>query len=196
MAGKPLAWSTFGRGDFNSTMDEVENRSGELSSVHHKTDHYSPTLLQHSFSSLQLLDIWRTFHPLDWEYAHYSHVHKTFSRIDYLFGTPDTHLLIENSQIHEIAISDHSPVTIDFRDTMPISTHRVWHFPAHLAMQKSFRSFYTRSGSSIQSWIPPMLPTRLYFGRQAKLFFGNGLSHTPPLIKKSSQSNFCQPEKI
>lgn len=63
-------------------------------------------------AELGLVDVWRHQHPTDKDFTFMSHVHGSYTRIDFfcmskkeLFGAKDT-------TIQSITISDHSPVTV------------------------------------------------------------------------------------
>lgn len=73
-------------------------------------------------------------------------MHGAFSKINYFFGDQVFLLLVEASHIYEIAISDHAPVSLDIRDSLPACTLRLWCFPSHLASQDIFKAFI------IQEW--------------------------------------------
>ena len=66
-------------------------------------------------SSNGYVDPWRFRNPSSRQYSFYSHVHQTFSHIDYFFV--DARLLpkVTNVAYHPIIVSDHSPVSIDIQ---------------------------------------------------------------------------------
>ncbi len=59
--------------------------------------------------------IWRTQHPDKREYSFYSHVHQSFTRIDYFIVEAGSISNISNTQYHNRHISDHSPVTMQLQ---------------------------------------------------------------------------------
>uniref|UniRef100_H2ZT77 Uncharacterized protein n=1 Tax=Latimeria chalumnae TaxID=7897 RepID=H2ZT77_LATCH len=59
-----------------------------------------------------MTDIWRHLHPKTREYSHYSHAHKSFSRIDlFLISSSLTHR-VQDCNFLPRYISDHSPVCV------------------------------------------------------------------------------------
>lgn len=64
-----------------------------------------------------LIDSWREQNPKRRQYTHYSHPHKTFSRIDHQFVHIGTAPLIQNSLIIPCAWSDHNMVITIFPDS-------------------------------------------------------------------------------
>lgn len=58
-------------------------------------------------------DPWRFRNPSRRQYSFYSHVHQTFSQIDYFFVDAKPMPKVTNVSYHPIIVSDHSPVSID-----------------------------------------------------------------------------------
>ena len=66
-------------GDFNTTLSPVD-RSSKLK-INKETQALNDTL-----NKMDLIDIYRTFHPKTTEYTLFSSAHGTFSRIDHILG--------------------------------------------------------------------------------------------------------------
>lgn len=49
--------------------------------------------------------------------------------------------MIINAQIHEIAISDHSPVPIEIQDVRPIANYIAWRFHSQLTQHDDLKIF-------------------------------------------------------
>lgn len=58
-----------------------------------------------------LVDIWRIQHPTDRDYS-YSHVHKSYRRIDSFLIDFQLTSHVTETKYHNILISDHSPLTM------------------------------------------------------------------------------------
>uniref|UniRef100_H3A6J7 exodeoxyribonuclease III n=1 Tax=Latimeria chalumnae TaxID=7897 RepID=H3A6J7_LATCH len=115
-------------GDFNCSLDTAMDRS---SSAPVAQTHMAKAILT-SVAECGLTDIWRHLHPTAREYSHYSHAHKSFSRID-LF-------LISTSLIHRVKaceflphfISDHSPIWIQLETPEDLIGPYRWRLDPHL----------------------------------------------------------------
>lgn len=66
-------------GDFNCWLDPFLDRSSTKPASLSK----SASLIQSFLSKFGVSDIWRRLHPAQREYSFFSHVHHTFTRIDY-----------------------------------------------------------------------------------------------------------------
>ena len=66
-------------GNFNTSLTTMDRSSKQR--INKETQTSNETLDQ-----MQLIDIFRTFHPNAEEYTFFSSVHGTFSRIDHLLG--------------------------------------------------------------------------------------------------------------
>ncbi len=95
------------------------------------------SVIKHLTESLNIVDIWRLHHPVDKEYSFFSHVHESYSRIDYFFI--DSKLLpnVFASKYHNILISDHSAVTLSF-DFGWAKPSYIWRFNTYLLSDVKF----------------------------------------------------------
>lgn len=66
-------------GDFNCILDPVLDKFP----VRSDPSLNSTSVIKHLSESLDIVDIWRLQHPADKEYSFFSHVHKSYSRIDF-----------------------------------------------------------------------------------------------------------------
>lgn len=99
-------------GDFSSVLDNREDRSAGPCQLTLNTLHV-PTPLLHFADRLQLVDLWRLTHPEGKEYTLFPPPHISLFRIDYTFLNS---LLLAHATdpcIHDIAISDHEPISVN-----------------------------------------------------------------------------------
>ena len=79
----PIKWeidsNTIILGDFNTPLSPMDRIS--KMKINKETQALNDTL-----NKVELIDIYRTFHPKTTEYTFFSHAHGTFSRIDYILG--------------------------------------------------------------------------------------------------------------
>lgn len=96
-------------GDLNCAIDPLLDRSNPRN--------ISPSAMSKTFSDFMkrngYIDPWRCHNPNNKEFSFFSHVHHSYSRIDYFFI--DSNLLpnVSSSEYQSIIISDHAPVTLD-----------------------------------------------------------------------------------
>uniref|UniRef100_A0A3Q3WVD3 exodeoxyribonuclease III n=1 Tax=Mola mola TaxID=94237 RepID=A0A3Q3WVD3_MOLML len=64
---------------------------------------------------VDLVDVWRYFHPSDKEFTFYSHPHISYSRIDYFLISKSLLSITEQMTIGTILVSDHAPVGLSLR---------------------------------------------------------------------------------
>ena len=62
---------------------------------------------------MDLIDIFRTFHPNEEEYPFFSSVHGTFSRIDHILGHKYNYSKFKKIEIISSIFSDHSAMRLD-----------------------------------------------------------------------------------
>lgn len=98
-------------GDLNVPLEPLIDASKGKSCTPHKRLAYIRRLMHNS----QLIDTWRMMHPGAKDYTHYSQVHDSHSRIDYLYMQHHYLDLLVKSHIEISTISDHSPISMTFQ---------------------------------------------------------------------------------
>ncbi len=123
-------------GDFNCYLDSYLDRS---------SSQVPPTIqsvggLNALIKSMNFVDVWRLLNPTGRDYSFFSHVHKTYSRIDYFIIDSKLIQGVVHSKYHNILISDHSPVLLSLSLSLP-KVQYCWRFNPHLLTDKQFSSF-------------------------------------------------------
>lgn len=120
-------------GDFNCHLDPVPDRLSTkpppaISSV---------GILNDFMKTRNMVDIWRLQHPTEEEFSFSSHVHKSSTRFDYFLIAAELLPSVTDSTSHNILISDHSPVSLNFRN-MVSCLKSSWRFKPLLLEDQSF----------------------------------------------------------
>ncbi len=123
-------------GDFNCYLDSYLDRS---------SSQVPPTIqsvggLNALIKSMNFVDVWRLLNPTGRDYSFFSHVHKTYSPIDYFIIDSKLIQGVVHSKYHNILISDHSPVLLSLSLSLP-KVQYCWRFNPHLLTDKQFSSF-------------------------------------------------------
>ena len=98
--------------------------------------------LNNLMMSKKVVDIWRLKHPSDHDYSFYSNVHKSYTRIDYSLVKSRLISNIDNVKHHNIIISDHSPVELNLRMSLPRQAY-TWCFNPLLLQDQAFKKYIT-----------------------------------------------------
>ena len=93
--------------DFNAVWDPVLDKSSATSSGGQVM---ATNSLKSWASNLGLVDMWRLINPSIKDYTFFSGRHKSFSRIDFLFASPQLFHRINTAVLLPIALSDHKGV--------------------------------------------------------------------------------------
>ena len=88
-------------GDFNTPLSSMDRSSKHR--INKETQALNETLDQ-----MDLIDIFRTFHPNAEEYTFFSNVHGTFSRIDHILGHKSSLSKFKKIEIVSSIFSDHN----------------------------------------------------------------------------------------
>ena len=124
-------------GDLNTVTDPAMDRS-------------SPKTLSRSKMSQALCDFmhrtgcvdpWRFFYPHKKEFSFFSHVHHTYSRIDYFFVDKILLPYVKKVEYTAIVESDHAPVTLDLVFSQNVTQHNTWRLKTALLADKQFCEF-------------------------------------------------------
>uniref|UniRef100_A0A8C5Q0C8 Reverse transcriptase domain-containing protein n=1 Tax=Leptobrachium leishanense TaxID=445787 RepID=A0A8C5Q0C8_9ANUR len=121
-------------GDFNVALDPRVDSSTGRSSV-------PASILRHmkrSLDSLQLVDVWRTFHAGERDYTYYSTVHASYSRLDYIYVQQKEVRLTEDSEILAQTWSDHSPLLAVLSSPLYRPSERQWRMNTSLLTDPTF----------------------------------------------------------
>ena len=93
-------------GDFNTPLSPMD-RSSKMKIIK-ETQALNDTL-----NKMDLIDIYRTFHPKTTEYTFFSSVHGTLSRIDHILGHKSRLGKFKKIEIISSIFSDHNTMRLD-----------------------------------------------------------------------------------
>ena len=69
--------------------------------------------LKDTMDQLDLMDIYRTFHPKTINFTFFSSAHGTFSRIDHILGHKSSLGKLKKNEIIPVIFSDHNAIRLD-----------------------------------------------------------------------------------
>lgn len=124
-------------GDINCVMDPSLDRSNPKSSSRSKMAQALSTFIE----QVGAVDPWRFQFPHSKEYSYFSHVHHSYSRIDYFFI--DKSLLPSVGQIEYLPIveSDHAPLQLDLICNLRYNERPLWRLNTALLPDPTFCTF-------------------------------------------------------
>ena len=93
-------------GDFNTPLTPMDRSSKQK--INKETQVLNDTL-----DEMDLIDIFRTFHPNAEEYTFFSSAHVTFSRIDYILGHKSNLSKFKKIEIVWSILSDNNAMRLD-----------------------------------------------------------------------------------
>ena len=92
--------------DFNTSLTLMDRSSEQK--INKETQSLNKTLDQ-----IDLIDIYRTFHPKTADYTLFSSVHGTFSRIDHILGHKSSLSKFKKIEIISSIFSDHNAMRLE-----------------------------------------------------------------------------------
>ena len=100
-------------GDFNTSLPTMDRSSRQK--INKETQTLNDTIDQ-----VDLIDNYRTFHPKTADYTFFSSAHRTFSRIDHIFGQKSSLGKFKKTEIISSIFSDHNTMRleINYREKM------------------------------------------------------------------------------
>ena len=72
-------------------------------------------VLNDTLDEMDIIDIFRTFHPNAEEYTFFSSAHGTFSRKDYILGHKSNLSKFKKTEIVSTIFSNHNTMTLDYQ---------------------------------------------------------------------------------
>ena len=105
-------------GDFNTPLTLMDRSTKQKISKGTQT-------LNDAMDQLDLIDIYRTFHPKTMNFTFFSSAHGTFSRIDHILGHKSSLGKFRKIEIISSIFSDHNAVRLDvnYREKKLLKTH-------------------------------------------------------------------------
>ena len=93
-------------GDFNTSLTPMDRSSKQK--ITKETEALNDTIDQ-----IDLIDIYRTFHPKTADYNFFSSAHGTFSRIDQILGHKSSLTKFKKTEIISSIFSDHNTMRLE-----------------------------------------------------------------------------------
>ena len=108
-------------GDFNTSLTPTDRSSRQK--INKETQSLNDTIDQ-----IDLIDIYRTFHPKTADYTFFSSAHRTFSRIDYILGHKSSLGKYKKIEITSSIFSDHNAMRleINYRGKKNVKNTNTW----------------------------------------------------------------------
>ena len=72
--------------------------------------------LKEALDQMDLIDIYRTFHPKAAEYTFFSSAHRRFSKIDHILGHKSSLINFKEFEIIWSILSDHNAIRLEIND--------------------------------------------------------------------------------
>ena len=104
------------KGEINSNMIIVEDSNTPPIPIDRSSKQKiskETQTLNDTMEQLDLIDIYRTFHPKTMNFTFFSMAHGTFSRIDHILGHKSSLGKFKNMEIISSNLSDHNVVKVD-----------------------------------------------------------------------------------
>ena len=95
-------------GDFNTPLTPMDRSTKQKINKETQT-------LNDALDQLDLIDIYRTFHPQTMNFTFFSSAHETFSRIDHILGHKSSLDKFKKIEIIPSIFSDHNAVRLDVK---------------------------------------------------------------------------------
>lgn len=133
-------------GDLNTVINPALDRSSSSTTTQ--------SSMSRAFSLFMdqngCVDPWRFNNPNSKEFSFFSHVHHSFSRIDYFFIDRSLLPAVVSSDYQAIVISDHAPLSLDLSFATPKGDPPQWRLNSLLLSDQTFCEYIT---SSIDTFI-------------------------------------------
>ena len=122
-------------GDFNVCMSKTQDCYRDHSVFEQRRRVLFPFL-----DAQELTDVWRSMHPFETRYTHFTRTPQAFAltRLDYIFTSPAFLTSVVNSNIGNLYMTDHSPLTLDFLIKHETPGKGYWKFPEFLLSDEEF----------------------------------------------------------
>jgi exonuclease III len=103
-------------GDFNTSLSSIDR----LSKQKIKKEILE---LRYTIDQIDLLDVYRTFHPTSTQYTFFSATHETFSKIDHILGHKASLSKYKKIEIIPCILSDHKAIKLELNNKSKDKKH-------------------------------------------------------------------------
>ncbi|XP_062893735.1 LINE-1 retrotransposable element ORF2 protein isoform X1 [Mobula hypostoma] len=123
-------------GDLNCAIDPLLDRSCPRGTFAGMAKAFSMFMQQNGY-----MDPWRFLNPSVRQFSFFSHVHHSYSRLDYFFIDNSLIPMIRQIEYTAIVISDHSPVKLDLCFPLNVRERPLWRLNPLLLSNEKFCSY-------------------------------------------------------
>jgi hypothetical protein len=103
-------------GDFNTSLSSIARSSKQKI-------HKEILVLKYTIDQMDLVDVYRTFHPTSTQYTFFSAAHGTFSKTDHILGQKASLSKYKKTEIIPCILSDHNAVKLDLNNKNKSKQH-------------------------------------------------------------------------
>jgi endonuclease/exonuclease/phosphatase family metal-dependent hydrolase len=103
-------------GDFNTPLSSIDRSSKQKINKEIQD-------LKYTKDQMDLLDVYRTFHPTSTQYTFFSAAHGTLSKIDYILGYKASLSKYKKIEIIPCILSDHNAVKLELNNKSKDKEH-------------------------------------------------------------------------
>jgi exonuclease III len=96
-------------GDFNTPLSSIDRSSKQ------KINKGIPDL-KYTIDQMDLVDVYRTFHPTSTKYTFFSAAHRTFSKIDHTLGHKASLSKYKKIEFIPYILSDHNAIKLELNN--------------------------------------------------------------------------------
>ncbi len=126
-------------GDLNFGLNKEMDR---LSTAGTQRNWESTNIVKQYMSDYGLCDAWRSLHTNSREFTFFSHVHHSYSRLDYFLVSSSLLSDISDTEIHPIAVSDHAAVSLTLVNKKASPPSNNWRFNTSLLKDDDFIKYF------------------------------------------------------
>lgn len=122
-------------GDFNCWMNPSLDRSSPTSATQSK----SAKVIQAFMDEFNVIDPWRFFNPDKREYSFFSHIHHTYTQIDFFLVNNKLLSSISGCKYDPIVVSDHASTSMLVYFQKYINPRPPWRLDTHFLLDTDYQ---------------------------------------------------------
>jgi exonuclease III len=96
-------------GDFNTPLSSIDRSSKQKINKEIQD-------IKYAIDQMDIVDVYRTFHPTSIQYTFFSAAHGTFSKIDHILGHKASLIKYKKIEILPCIISDHNAIKLELNN--------------------------------------------------------------------------------